>query len=132
MNKFILRVELINNDKYGVELEILNWDNRFISNSDDKKVSFKYFRDKDNFTIYSQSRGAMFDHCLEIPEYKYMHNENGTFIGAKITSNFYLEDERYEYLKKLCHCLNQWSTEYAEFKYDEPNIISFNNNYWIR
>jgi hypothetical protein len=134
MNKFVLKVTLIDNDDFGVEIDILHWDPRYISNIQDKSVPFKYFQSLGQFTLYSQGSGAMFENCLEIPDHQHLHDENGKFIGSKIKKNFYSDENRYSYLKLLYHCLSEWSIKYKLFLNDpfQTNKISLNNNYWIR
>jgi len=131
MNKFVLKVTVLNNDEFGVVIDILHWDERYISGRD---VTFKYFQSLENFTLYSQNDGAMFEKCLEIPDYEHLHDKNDKFIGSKIKKDFYTEENRYEYLKGLYHCLSEWAVKYPVFKNDEEqdSMVRLNNNYWIR
>lgn len=137
MNKFILKISLLNNEECTLIIDIVQWDRRFISNNyiDHPKPNFCYFQDSQEFTLYSQNEGQIIDdYCLEIPEYKHMINPSGVFVGAKLIHDFHNDDRRFLYLKGLYRCLSEWSIEWTKFKDDveHTNKILLNSDYWIK
>ena len=134
MNKFIFKIELGDDWRYSLMIDIIQLDNRFISDSRNlKSKPFCYFEDSKKFYIYSQNEGYVFEDGLEIPEYRHLFDETGKFVVTKISHNFYDEDKRYTYLKSLYRCLTEWSNGYNRFKDDNDNIksITLSNEYWI-
>jgi hypothetical protein len=135
MNKFIFKISLVNNEKYTLVIEILQLDERFISDSHNlKDKPFCYFEDSKNFYIYSQNDGFVFNDGLEIPEYCHLFTDDGKFKGAKIIHEFSNDDKRYLYLKSLYRCLTEWSNNYGRFKNDKDitNRITLCDEFWIR
>jgi len=133
MNKFILKMNLVPDEDCTLIIDIVQWDHRFISKNNGI-LKFCYFQDSHDFTIYSQHNGSIFEDSLEIPEYGYMHNAFGDFLGAQIKKKFYNDDKRFLYLKGLHRCLNEWAIKWDHFENDiEPTDgIILNNDYWIK
>ena len=134
-NKFIIKVTIINNEECTLVIDIVHWDERFITDSDNlKERPFCYFQDSQAFSIYSQNDGCITDDFLEIPEYKYLYDEKNNFIGCKLRHDFFNDDRRYLYVKGLYRCLSEWSENYGRFKQDAilNDKIILNNNFWIK
>ncbi len=135
MNKFILKLTLSNDIKYSLSIEIIYWDKRFICDNDNyDKMPFCYFKDSEDFSIYSFGDGNIREDHFEVPEYKYMHDKNGKFIGTTIKKDFYNEDKRYFFLKNFYRCLSEWSIKYRRFREDkiQNDKMILNGNYWIK
>ena len=137
MNKFILKISLLNNKQCTLIIDIVHWDRRFISSNYiiNGVPNFCYFQDSQEFTLYSQNEGQIYDdYCLEIPEYKHMVNIDGIFVGAKLIHDFHNDDRRFLYLKGLYRCLSEWAIKWPEFKNDveQTNKILLNSDYWIK
>ena len=134
MNKFILKITLVPNDDCTLILDIVQWDHRFISNNSVPVPKFCYFQDSQEFTLYSQHDGEIFDDGLEIPEYKHMFTKEGIFVGAKLQHDFLNDDRRFLYLKGLYRCLSEWAIQWPTFKDDveQTNRIILNSDYWIK
>ena len=134
MNKFILKFKIVDNKDCTLIIDIVQWDHRFICDQDNfKDRPFCYFSDSQEFSIFSQNEGGIFDNCLEIPEYKYLYS-NGKFIGCKLKHNFLNEDKRFLYIKGLHRCLNEWTKNYCRFKNDiiQNDKIVLNGEFWIK
>lgn len=135
MNKFVLEITLGNDDRYSLTIKIIHWDDRFMyDSSDDQKRPFAYFTDKNNFKLLSVGNGLMTNDSFEVPNYKSSHDKNGRFIGAELKRNFSDDIDRYNYLKMLYHCLNEWSVSYFKFKNDpiyNKNIM-MSKKLWVK
>ena len=135
MNKFILKISMSDNGKYSLSIEFIHWDKRFICDNDDTdKMPFCYFKDSEDFSIYSFGDGHIGRDYFEVPEYKYMFDENGKFKGAIIKRDFHKDENRYLFLKNLYRCLTEWSVNYRRFEGDKisNDKIIMNGNYWIK
>ena len=133
-NKFILKISILNNEECTLIIDIVQWDYRFISNNNLKPPRFCYFQDTQDFVIYSQNDGQIFENGLEIPEYKHMFTEQGLFTGSRLRHDFWNDDKRFLYLKGLYRCLNEWAINWDTFKNDVEltHGIVLNSNYWIK
>ena len=134
MNKFILKISLLPNEECTLIIDIVQWDHRFISDNHNPNPRFCYFQDSQDFTLYSQNDGEIFDYGLEIPQYEYLFNLDGVFIGKKLQYDFWNDDRRFLYLKGLYRCLSEWSIDWESFKDDveHTNGIILNSDYWIK
>jgi hypothetical protein len=135
MNKFILKMTIVDNEDCTLIIDIVQWDSRFICDQDNfREHPFCYFADSQEFSIFSQNEGGIYDNCLEIPEYKYLYDSSNRFLGCKLKADFFNEDRRYLYVKGLYRCLSEWSVNYERFKNDvhHTDRIILNSNFWIK
>ncbi len=104
MNRIVLKIKLIHNN--GIHLELFHLDNRFISG----KKEYNYFNTSDyDFLIYSRRKLSITINSLRLPDKIYYEKKQ------HITHHFKSENERYNFLKKLHKCLNEWNNKYTKF-----------------
>lgn len=127
MNKFILNIKLKEN--FGIDINIIYWDKRFLwSNSTNIQGIHDYFN-FGGFSMYSFGNGYITKDQFVIPELKKYYTK------YNLSHNFSNDLDRYEFLKNLYHCLNEWGKYWNnQLKYNEKiyndNII-VNGNFWI-
>ena len=129
MNKFILEINITNDNSYGLEIKIIHWDHRFLHEPTDlENYPFCYYvSDKDLFTLYSNNDGEIYNNVLEIPTLNNLKKNN--ILRYSFDTDF----DRYEYLKNLYICLEEWTNNYPRFRNDvlKNDKIIISNNYWI-
>lgn len=126
--KFLLKIELFNKstDKFGLSIEILSWDERFIWDGDICSDYYPIFNSKENFTLYSHNKGYIFTDILSLPD------KNNYGNRPKLYYDFESDEKRYSYLKKLYNCLIEFGSDWEFFRKDNNtnNQISVRNKYW--
>jgi hypothetical protein len=129
MNKFILNIELTKD--FGINVEIVLWDKRFLYDPECKNIKtglYDFFNDGD-FMIFSFGEGYISDFQFVIPQLEHYK------CNYKLSYNFYDEEERYNYLKKLYNCLNKWGQYWNDILRNQDVIyneeIKINGPYWI-
>ena len=129
MNKFILQVKLTDNNEYGLEMTIIHWDRNYLSYPEKEKDPFGYHM-HNGFIIFSSGDGKISStNIFRLPSLSRLK------INHKLSHNFYNDKERYDYLKRLFYCLQDWGLKQNELsKHTEPlynKKIIVNGDYWV-
>ena len=131
-NKFTLEIKLIGNS--GLEITFLHWDERFLSdynNKDSKDDKFVYFESADQeFCMYSHEDGYILDDGqfgLIVPDKENMKT------GFVLSHEFIHDDRRYHFLKLMQEHMSEWATDWDTFKDDKEVEHDFliHEQYWI-
>lgn len=127
MNKFVLDIKLKNN--FGLEIDILHWDERFLWDANKKDNSLYDFYGVDGFEMFSFNQGYICNGQLCLPERRYFKP------NYRLSHNFDNEFERYNYLKKMYTCLNEWGKFWNDILSLNEKIyidsIVVNGQYWL-
>ena len=130
MNKLILKITFKNEEDFGLEIEFMHWDHRFLYDSKEpRRNPFVHFEASNEFTLYSNGQGEMFMNTFVVPEKEHLKK------GVKIYSAFASDDERYLYLQALYQCFTEWSYNWHGFKgesrLNNNDKILVNKEYWV-
>lgn len=129
MNKFILHIKLTENYEFGLEITIIHWDQNYLSCPNKEKNSYNYHTYK-GFIMFSAGEGKI--SCTNIFR---LPSLNELKPNHKLYHNFLNDKDRYNYLKQLFYCLQDWGLKLNELnKHNEPlynKKIIVNDSYWI-
>lgn len=123
-NKLILKFEFISDLKVRVTLVYIDENVLYTY----KKSNYNYCYNK-NYSFHITSRGKFcFNKSyLQLPDYKYMKENEGENISSKC---LFLDDETArKTLKRLYTTLNKWANQID--KEDKPNRVVVQNEYWF-
>jgi len=125
MNRIVLKIKLLPNN--GIHLELFHLDNRFISDESE----FEHFYTSDyEFLIYSRNKLSITYNSLRLPSRKYYEKKQYT------TYHFEDETQRYDFLKNLHKCLNEWNNKYTKFIKDSDYCfrnkkVILSGEFWV-
>ena len=143
MNKFIAEIELKNlpksyEDRYQLNLKLLFVNDAFIFNNEERNKDKMFFTSVINgFSLYSYSFGKIFtdQDRLRLPDSFFYDKTNKA--DNTMSATFNRDILRYEYLKSLKECLEDWAFNWEGFKEinDKCNIgfkqVIMNKQFWI-
>jgi len=132
MQKFILKINILTDVEFGLDIDIIYWDKRFLwisglySNKDEVYLDDYY--GNDNFMIFSYDKGYILENQFVIPE-RSVYTPN-----YKLSYTFDTDGDRHDFLKRLYVCLNDWGQYWNEMLRDKERIynekIMVNGKFW--
>lgn len=133
MQKFILKINILTDVEFGLDIDIIYWDKRYLwidsITKSDNDIALDDFYGNENFMIFSFDKGYILENQFVLPQ-KSVYTTN-----YRLSYKFDTDGDRHDFLKNLYTILNDWGQFWNDMLRDKEKIynekIVVNGKFWV-